>query len=92
MVDMTLVPEASWDEARRRAEVVRPLVESFRHSHHLVQAAAATLGLPELQTYALLRRCLSPYEPHGTDEAGRREAARSKKEGPPSAGRAQPSA
>jgi len=28
MVDVSLVPEAAWREARRRAEVIRPLVES----------------------------------------------------------------
>jgi putative transposase len=57
MVDMTLVPEAAWREARRRAEVVRPLAARDRRSRQLVQAAAATLGLSERQTYALLRRC-----------------------------------
>ena len=40
MVDVSLVPEAAWHEARRRAEVIRPLVESAHRSRHLVQAAA----------------------------------------------------
>jgi putative transposase len=57
MVDMTLVPEAAWREARRRAEVVRPLAARDRRPRQLVQAAAATLGLSERQTYALWRRC-----------------------------------
>ena len=57
MVDMTLVPEAAWEEARRRAEVVRPLAARDRPPRQLIQAAAATLGLSERQTYALLRRC-----------------------------------
>jgi putative transposase len=54
---MTLVPEAAWREAHRRAEVVRPLAARDRRPRELVQAAAATLGLSERQTYALLRRC-----------------------------------
>ena len=49
--------EAAWREARRRAEVIRPLVESAHRSRHLVQAAAATLGLSERHTYTILRRC-----------------------------------
>jgi putative transposase len=57
MVDVSLVPEAAWREARRRAEVIRPLVESAHRSRHLVQAAAATLGLSERHTYTILRRC-----------------------------------
>ena len=57
MVDVSLVPEAAWCEARRRAEVIRPLVESAHRSRHLVQAAATTLGLSERQTYTILRRC-----------------------------------
>ena len=44
MVDVSLVPEAAWREARRRAEVIRPLVESTHRSLHFVQAPAATLG------------------------------------------------
>jgi hypothetical protein len=51
MVDVSLVPEAAWREARRRAEVIRPLVESAHRSRHLVRAAAATLGLSERHTY-----------------------------------------
>jgi putative transposase len=57
MVDVSLVSEAAWCEARRRAEVIRPLAERDHHPRHLVQAAAATLGLSERQTYTLLRRC-----------------------------------
>ncbi len=57
MVDMTLVPEAAWCEARRRAEIIRPLAAQDRRPRQLVQAAAATLGLSERQTYALLQRC-----------------------------------
>jgi hypothetical protein len=57
MVDVSLVPESAWHEARRRAEVIRPLVESAHRSRHLVRAAAVTLGLSERHT---LRRPLSP--------------------------------
>ena len=57
MADLSLIPEAAWREAQRRADVIRPLAERERRPHHLVQAAAATLGLSERQTYALLRRC-----------------------------------
>jgi putative transposase len=56
MADLSLIPEAAWREAQRRAEVVRPLAERGRWPRHLVQAAAAALGLSERQTYTLLRR------------------------------------
>lgn len=49
--DLSLIPEAAWREARRRAEVVRPLAERPCRSRHLVRAAATTLGLSERQTY-----------------------------------------
>jgi len=57
MSDLSLVPEAAWHEAQRRAEVIRPLAERGSRPRHLVQAAAAALGLSERQTYTLLRRC-----------------------------------
>lgn len=57
MVDVSLVSEAAWCEARRRAKVLRPLAERAHRPRHLVRAAAATLGLSERQTYTLLRRC-----------------------------------
>jgi len=57
MSDLSLIPEAAWREAQRRAEVIRPLAERERRPRHLVQAAAAALGLSERQTYNLLRRC-----------------------------------
>ena len=57
MSDLTLVPEAAWREAQRRAQVIRPLAERDSRPRHLVQAAAAALGLSERQTYTLLRRC-----------------------------------
>ena len=57
VVDVSIVPEAAWREAQRRAEVIRPLLENDHRPRHLVRAAAATLGLLERQTYTLPRRC-----------------------------------
>ena len=57
MSDLSLVPEAAWREAQRRAEVIRPLAERGSRPRHLVQAAAAALGLSERRIYTLLRRC-----------------------------------
>lgn len=47
MSDLSLVPEAAWREAQRRAEVIRTLAERDSRPRHLVQAAAAALGLSE---------------------------------------------
>ena len=58
MADLSLIPEAAWREAERRAAVIRPLAERARRPRHLILAAAATLGLSERQTYTLVRRCL----------------------------------
>lgn len=57
MADLSLVPEVVWSEARRRAEVIRPLADREHRPRHMIQAAAATLGLSERQIYTLLRRC-----------------------------------
>lgn len=57
MTDLSLISEAAWAEAQRRADIVRPLAARDRQPCHLVQAAAASLGLSERQTYTLLRRC-----------------------------------
>jgi len=57
VTDLSLIPDAVWSEARRRAEVIRPLAERDHRSRSMVQAAAAALGLSERQTYTLLRRC-----------------------------------
>lgn len=54
MADLSLIP-GPWSEARRRAEVIRPLAEGDHRPRYMVQAAA--LGLSERQTYTLLRRC-----------------------------------
>jgi len=58
MADLSLISDAAWREARRRAEVIRPLAERERRPRHLILAAAAALGLSERQTYTLVRRCL----------------------------------
>jgi putative transposase len=57
MADLSLIPEAAWREAQRRAEVIRPLAERGHGPRHLVRAASSSLGLSERQTYTLLRRC-----------------------------------
>jgi len=57
VADLSLIPEAAWSEARRRAEVIRPFADRVHRPRHMVQAAAMTLGLSERQTYILLRRC-----------------------------------
>jgi len=64
MSDMSLVPEAAWREAQRRAEVIRPLAERDSRPRHLVQAAAATEQRELVRHYTLsaadlaaVRRC-----------------------------------
>ena len=87
MVDVSLIPEAAWCEARRRAEVIRPLVESAHRSRHLVEAAAATLGLSERQTYTILRRCRE--DPRGTLRTdGEKLLGRANRKDRPAAGQA----
>jgi putative transposase len=58
MADLSLIPDADWREAERRAAVIRPLTELERRPRHLILAAAAALGLAERQTYTLVRRCM----------------------------------
>jgi putative transposase len=55
--DLTLVPEALWREAERRAAVLRPLAALPRCPRDQALAAAAALGVSERQVYRLLRRC-----------------------------------
>jgi putative transposase len=57
MADLSLISDAAWREAQRRAEVIRPLAGLERRPRHLVLAAAAALGLAERQTYTLIHRC-----------------------------------
>ena len=48
MADLSLIPEAAWSEARRRAEVIRPLADRDHLPRYMVQSAAghAALSLP----------------------------------------------
>lgn len=57
MGDLSLVADERWREARRRAEVVRPLAERPHCSRSAARAAATELGLSERQIYTLVRRC-----------------------------------
>lgn len=57
MADLSLIPEAAWREARRRADVLRPLAERRHCPRSAAQAAARELGLSERQVYTLVRRC-----------------------------------
>ena len=58
MADLSVIPDADWREAERRAAVIRPLAQLERRPRHLILAAAAALGLAERQTYTLVRRCM----------------------------------
>jgi putative transposase len=58
MADLSLISDADWREAERRAAVIRPLTEFERRPRHLILTAAAALGLAERQTYTLVRRCM----------------------------------
>ena len=56
MTDLSLIAEQEWNEARRRAFVLRPLVE-FKHCpRNRAHEAAVELGLSERQVYRLIRR------------------------------------
>lgn len=56
MTDLSLIAEQEWNEARRRAVVLRPLVE-FKHCpRNRAHEAAVELGLSERQVYRLIQR------------------------------------
>ena len=55
--DLSLVPEPLWQEAERRAAVLRPLAALPACPREQARAAAAVLGVTERQVYRLLRRC-----------------------------------
>ena len=57
--DVTTVSEAAWAEARRRAEILRPLAENAGRSKADVKAAAVRLGCRVVRAYALLSRYLT---------------------------------
>ena len=56
MTDLSVIPEGKWNEARRRADIVRPLAERNHCPRHLARSAASELGISERQIYTLLRR------------------------------------
>jgi putative transposase len=56
MTDLSLIAEQEWNEALRRAEVLRPLVEYKRCSRKKAREAAVELGLSERQLYRLIQR------------------------------------
>ena len=50
------LPEQAWERARRRAEIIGPLVQSETVGHEAADAAAQALGLSRRQVYALILR------------------------------------
>lgn len=56
MTDLSQIAEPDWNEAHRRARVLRPLAELAHYPCDQVSAAAAELGLSERHTYRLIRR------------------------------------
>ena len=56
MTDLSQIAEQGWNEARRRAIVLRPLVELKRCPRKLARDAAAELGLSDRQVYRLIYR------------------------------------
>jgi len=55
--DLGLVPEPLWQEAKRRAAVLRPLAALPACPREQARTAATALGVTERQIYRLLRRC-----------------------------------
>jgi putative transposase len=56
MADLSQIAEQEWDEARRRAVVLRPLLEFNRCPRRNAREAAVGLGLSERQIYRLIQR------------------------------------
>ena len=56
MTDISTFSDEAWQEARRRAQMIRPLAARERCPRLLVRAAALDLGLSERQVYTLVRR------------------------------------
>ena len=56
MTDLLQIAEPDWNEARRRAEVVRPLAELEYCPRSRARAAATQLGLSARQVYTLVQR------------------------------------
>lgn len=56
MTDLSQIAEPDWNEAHRRARVLRPLAELAHCPRDRASAAAAELGLSERHTYRLIQR------------------------------------
>ena len=56
MTDLSQIAEPDWNEAHRRALVLRPLAELAHCPRDRASAAAAELGLSERHTYRLIQR------------------------------------
>src|SRR5450759_666512 len=57
MADLSTFSDEAWQEAKRRAELIRPLAAKEHCPRLLVRAAAQDLELSERQVYALVKRC-----------------------------------
>lgn len=57
VTDLTLIPEPSWEAARRRADIIRPLAALPACNKENATLAADTLGISERQVYRLIRLC-----------------------------------
>jgi putative transposase len=57
MTDLSTFSDEAWQEAKRRAEVIRPLAAREHCPRLLVRAAAQDLELSERHVYALVKRC-----------------------------------
>lgn len=73
MTDLSQISEEDWNEARRRADVLRPLAELERCPYSRARTAATELGLAERQIYTLIGRlrladgALTALLPGGSD-------------------------
>ena len=56
MTDLSQIAEHDWNEARRRADLLRPLAELAHCPRDRARVAAAQLGLSERQVYTCLQR------------------------------------
>lgn len=50
------LPDETWEQARRRTEIISPLAALEVVGHRAADAAALVLGLSRRQIYALIRR------------------------------------
>ncbi len=57
--DLSLVPEAQWEEARRCMSVIQPLANNPARGQEEIDNAVRELGFSRAQVYILLRRYLA---------------------------------